>query len=83
MLSIPLLRYNYIDYQLKNNLMLDNNIYNICRQLTEENTSLWRIKDVYLKDAGGNKELETFWNKMKADKEAHVKELLDLLKKYS
>jgi len=63
--------------------MLDNNIYNICRQLTEENTSLWRIKDVYLKDAGGNKELETFWNKMKADKEAHVKELLDLLKKYS
>jgi len=32
--------------------MLDNHIYNLLLQATEEHKSLWRIKNEYKKDAG-------------------------------
>ncbi len=52
------------------------------RQLTEEHTSLWRIKNEYLKDASDCVECKDFWNKMEHDKENHVKELGTLVKKH-
>ncbi len=62
--------------------MMDNHVYNLLRQLTEEHTSLWRIKNEYMKDAGGCGECKNFWNKMEKDKENHVKELSELAKKH-
>jgi len=51
-------------------------------QLTEENKSLWRIKDEYLKDAEGDVESVAFWKKMEKDKEEHTAELMALIKKH-
>ncbi len=62
--------------------MLHNNLYNLMLQLTEENKSLWRIKDEYIKDAEGDEESVAFWKKMEADKEEHVAELRALIKKH-
>jgi len=62
--------------------MTHNNIYNLCRQLTEENTSLWRIRDEYIKDATGKDELQDFWRKLEKDKETHILKLQELIKKY-
>lgn len=61
---------------------MNNNIYNLVNQLTQENKSLWRIKKSYTKDAGTNKELKTFWTKMAKDKEGHIKELQSLIAKH-
>ena len=60
---------------------MHNNTYNITRQLVEENTSLWRIQNEYLKDAEGNAELTAFWNKLAEDKKQHIADLQALLKK--
>lgn len=62
--------------------MMDNHAYNLMRQLTEEHTSLWRIKNEYLKDADDCEDCKKFWNKMEEDKENHVKELSELVKKH-
>lgn len=62
--------------------MLHNNKYNLVHQLVQENKSLWRIKNMYLKDAEGNDEVLAFWKKIEKDKEDHVTELTDLVKKY-
>jgi hypothetical protein len=62
--------------------MLKNNLYNLMIQLTQENKSLWRIKNEYLKDAEGcDAECTDFWKKLAADKENHIAELLALVKK--
>jgi len=45
------------------------------RQLVQENTSLWRIKNQYIKDAGDCEKCVAFWEKLAKDKEEHVKEL--------
>lgn len=50
-------------------------------QLTQENKSLWRIKNHYLEEAQGNDECLVFWRKMKEDKENHIEELIALVKK--
>ena len=62
--------------------MMNNHAYNLLRQLTEEHTSLWRIKDEYIKDAAGCGECEALWKKLEKDKEEHVKELETLVKKH-
>ena len=62
--------------------MLDNHTYNLLLQLTEENKSLWRIKNKYSEDAGGCNDCKEFWMKMEKDKEDHVKELTELVKKH-
>jgi hypothetical protein len=62
--------------------MLDNHLYNLLLQLTEENKSLWRIKDEYLNDSKGCSECEKFWKKMEQEKEQHVKELAEMVKKH-
>ena len=62
--------------------MLDNYLYNLMIQLVEENKSLWRIKDEYIKDAEGNPDNVAYWQKLAKDKEAHVNELLELIKNH-
>ncbi|MEK7608518.1 MAG: hypothetical protein AAB495_02980 [Patescibacteria group bacterium] len=63
-------------------VMLENHLYNLLLQLSEEHKSLWRIKDEYLKDAGDCADCQAIWKKLKADKEAHVVELTALVKKH-
>ncbi len=60
--------------------MLDNNTYNLMAQLTEENKSLWRIKNNYVKDASGCSECKDFWQTLIKDKEEHISDLVELLK---
>lgn len=61
--------------------MLDNNVYNLMMQLTEEHKSLWRITNDYVKDAKKSPEAKKFWTKLAEDKEEHIKELSKLIKK--
>jgi len=62
--------------------MLNNHTYNLAHQLVQENKSLWRIKDEYLKDAEGCQECLDFWKKLETEKEAHVSELKKMIKKH-
>ncbi len=62
--------------------MLNNNIYNLMMQLTEEHKSLWRIKKDYMKDASKTKDVKDFWTKVSKEKENHIKELSILIKKH-
>ncbi|HJX23131.1 MAG TPA: hypothetical protein VJ574_01800 [Candidatus Bathyarchaeia archaeon] len=62
--------------------MLENNLYNLTQQMTIENKSLWRIRNMYKKDAEGCPECLKFWKALEKDKEEHVKELRELLKKH-
>jgi len=62
--------------------MLDNHLYDLLIQLVQENKSLWRIKNEYLKNAEGHEEEVIFWEKMTKDKEAHIEELASLVKKH-
>jgi hypothetical protein len=60
---------------------MDNNLYNLMLQATVEARSLWRIKDDYLKDANATAETKAFWEKLAQDKENHLKEIKELIKK--
>ena len=62
--------------------MLENHLYNLMLQMTEEHKSLWRIKKHYKEDAQGCEECLVFWNKLEKDKEEHIKELTELIKKH-
>ncbi|MEK7636351.1 MAG: hypothetical protein AAB362_01585 [Patescibacteria group bacterium] len=62
--------------------MHSNHSYNLMLQLVQENKSLWRIKNEYLKDAGDCDDCKDFWKKMKIDKENSLKELTELVKKH-
>lgn len=67
---------------LKNNTMLNNHIYNLLLQATEEHKSLWRIKGNYHEDAKDCAECSMFWEKLAEDKEQHVAELEAMIKKH-
>ena len=60
--------------------MFENNLYNLMMQATIEHTSLWRIKNEYIKDAGNSPDSKAFWEKMVKDKEEHIAELKTLVK---
>lgn len=60
--------------------MDNNHLYNLMTQLTQEMKSLWRIEKHYLGESESEEE-KVFWRNMKTDKENHVKELKELLKK--
>ena len=62
--------------------LLDNNLYNLMVQLTEENQSLWRIRDQYQKDAEQCSDCKEFWIDMEKDKEDHIKKLIELIKNH-
>lgn len=63
--------------------MLRNNTYNLMVQIVQENKSVWRIKNEYMKDAVGNDDIMATWKKIEKDKEAHIVELQALIKKYN
>ncbi len=60
--------------------MFDNNLYNLMAQMVEEHRSLYRIKNMYKKDAKNCKECRDFWKKLEMDKEDHILELHGLIK---
>ncbi|MBD3360498.1 hypothetical protein GF366_01715 [Candidatus Peregrinibacteria bacterium] len=60
----------------------DNHTHNLLEQLVTEQKSLWRIKNMYGKDAGDCEKCREFWEKMKKDKEEHIAELTDLVKSH-
>jgi hypothetical protein len=62
--------------------MLNNHIYNLILQLTQEHKSLWRIKNEYRKDARGCKRCRLFWKEIEKDKESQVKKLEQLIKSH-
>ena len=49
-------------------------------QCTQESKSLWRIKNNYITEALTDEE-KSFWTKLAQEKEDHVAELKDLIKK--
>ena len=53
----------------------DNNLYNLMTQLVQEQKSLWRIKDDYMKDVGKDKELKSFWAEIATEKELLIEDL--------
>ena len=59
--------------------METNNVYNLMTQMTQESKSLWRIKKNYIKEAK-TKVMKDFWTKLAKDKEAHLKELKQIIK---
>ncbi len=62
--------------------MLDNHIYNLMAQLVEESKSLQRIRENYTTDSGECSECGDFWKKLEADKEDHIRELTEMIKKH-
>ncbi|MEK7575707.1 MAG: hypothetical protein AAB491_01305 [Patescibacteria group bacterium] len=62
--------------------MTNNHLYNLMKQLVQENKSLWRIKKNYLKDSKNCKDCKNFWKKMEKDKERHVKEMEKMIRKH-
>lgn len=62
--------------------MLNNHIYNLFTQITQEHKSLWRIKNNYQQDAEHCPDCKAFWEKMTKDKEDHVAELEAMIKKH-
>jgi len=62
--------------------MLDNSLYNLMIQMVEENKCLWRIKNMYKKDARHCGDCERFWTDLEAEKEQRVAELRELIKSH-
>jgi len=62
--------------------MTNNHLYDLMIQLVQENKSLWRIKNEYLKNSSDCPECQEFWQMMEKDKEEHVEELTALVKKH-
>lgn len=62
--------------------MLNNHIYNLLTQTTQEHKSLWRIKSDYREDADNCAECSAFWEKLEKEKEGHVTELEAMIKKH-
>lgn len=50
-------------------------------QLTVEHKSLWRIKGDYMRDAEESPESKAYWEKNISEKEGHIKDLTELIKK--
>lgn len=60
--------------------MDNNHLYNLMTQCTQEMKSLWRIEKHYMNESESEEE-KVFWRNMKADKENHIKEIKELIKK--
>lgn len=61
--------------------MMENNLYNLMIQAVEEHKSLWRMKSDYLRDAESSPDAKAYWEKNIPEKEQHVQDLLELIKK--
>ncbi|PJE57560.1 MAG: hypothetical protein COU82_01240 [Candidatus Portnoybacteria bacterium CG10_big_fil_rev_8_21_14_0_10_38_18] len=61
---------------------MDNNLYNLMLQLTQEQKSIWRVRKYYIGDAGSCEECRNFWTKFLQQKEDNVNEIRGLIKKH-
>jgi len=61
---------------------MENHVYNIMRQIVEEHTSLWRLKNDYTADAQGYPEEAGYWEKLSQDKEQHITDMTNMLREY-
>jgi hypothetical protein len=59
--------------------MTENNLHNLMTQMIQEQKSLWRIENNYLKEAKSDQEKE-FWDKLHNEKKVHIEELRNLIK---
>ena len=59
--------------------MTTNNLHNLMTQMIQEQKSLWRIENNYIKESGSDVEKE-FWTKLGNEKKMHVEELRKLIK---
>lgn len=60
--------------------MNNNNLYNMMTQLTQEARGLWRIEKHYIDEAGSEEE-RVFWKNLIQDKQNHIRDLKELIKK--
>lgn len=60
--------------------MQDDHVYNLMSQLVTEHRSLYRIKEMYIKDSGPCAECKKMWQALAKDKEEHIQELELLLR---
>jgi len=61
---------------------MDNNLYNLMLQLTQEQKSIWRIKKYYQMDAGNCQECKDFWAEFLQQKEDNVRRMKELIKNH-
>jgi len=61
---------------------MDNNIYNLMLQITQDQKSIWRMKKYYINDAGSCQECKDFWSRFITQKEENVRIMQDLVKKH-
>jgi hemerythrin len=62
--------------------MMEDHKYNLMAQMVEEHRSLWRITNMYLKDAGDCEACKEFWSELAKDKEKHVNDLEKLIREH-
>lgn len=58
---------------------MNNNLFNLMNQLTQELKSLWRIEQEYIRDAETD-EQRSFWETLADDKKKHSEDLQNLIK---
>ena len=58
---------------------MNNHLYNLYSQLTQERRSIYRIQKFYLKDAKNCKKCQNFWKKLLKEKESAAQEFLNLI----
>ena len=56
-----------------------NSMYNLMTQLVQEQKSLWRIQNEYIKDAGKDKELKDFWLDVAEEKQMLIEDLQTII----
>lgn len=56
-----------------------NSMYNLMTQLIQEQKSLWRIQNEYIKDAGKDKELKDFWLDVAEEKQMLIEDLQTII----
>jgi hypothetical protein len=59
--------------------MTQNNLHNLMTQMIQEQKSLWRIENNYIKEAGSDAE-KGFWEGLHNEKKMHIEELRKLIK---
>ncbi len=59
---------------------MKNHLYNLMIQLVTEHKSLWRIKNMYKKDAENCSQCIEFWKKTETEKERQISEFEEIIK---
>jgi hypothetical protein len=62
--------------------LLEDHLYDLMSQTVQESQSLWRIKNEYKKNAKGYSECLAFWEKLEKDKEQHIEDLTNLIRRH-